>query len=107
MTIKKVLQILKNMVLILLPHKYFGWLSVLKKNLRTRQMHSDSKKRRSFTSRGEAFAELVPCVDPKKKDKAEAVQKMKAFMLENPVRGVNIKELIEQRRSRNGRVPTS
>lgn len=53
----------------------------------------------TITSRGEALADLVPCADLKKKDKAAAVRKMKAFMLENPVHGVNIKELIEEGRA--------
>ncbi|NKE70227.1 type II toxin-antitoxin system Phd/YefM family antitoxin [Candidatus Manganitrophus noduliformans] len=56
-------------------------------------------KRFTITSRGEAVADLVPSAGAKTKDKAAAVRKMKAFMLENPVRGVNIKELIEEGRA--------
>lgn len=56
-------------------------------------------KRFTITSRGEAVADLVPSAGAKRKDKAAAVEKIKAFMLENPVRGVNIKELIEEGRA--------
>lgn len=55
---------------------------------------------RSFTitNRGEAIADLVPSAGAKTKDKLAAVNRIKAFMEENPVRGVNIKELIEEGR---------
>lgn len=53
----------------------------------------------TITNRGEAVADLVPSTGTKKKDKVAAVKKMKAFMLESPVRGVNIKELIEEGRA--------
>ncbi|MFQ5780716.1 MAG: type II toxin-antitoxin system Phd/YefM family antitoxin [Nitrospiria bacterium] len=56
-------------------------------------------KRFTITSRGEAVADLVPSAGAKTKDKVAAVKKIKAFMLENPVRGVNIKELIEEGRA--------
>ncbi|MFQ5598781.1 MAG: type II toxin-antitoxin system Phd/YefM family antitoxin [Nitrospiria bacterium] len=56
-------------------------------------------KRFTITSRGEAVADLVPSVCVKTKDKVAAVEKMKAFMLKNPVRGVNIKKLIEAGRA--------
>lgn len=56
-------------------------------------------KRFTITSRGEAVADLVPSAGAKRKGKAAAVEKIKAFMLENPVRGVNIKELIEEGRA--------
>lgn len=52
----------------------------------------------TITNRGEAVADLVPSAGVKRKDRAAAVKKMKAFMMENPVRGVNIKELIEEGR---------
>ena len=52
----------------------------------------------TITNRGEAIADLVPSAGIKRKDRADAVKKMKAFMMENPVRGVNIKELIEEGR---------
>lgn len=53
----------------------------------------------TITNRGEAIADLVPCVSVKTKDKIAAVEKLKAFMLEHPVRGVNIKELIKEGRA--------
>lgn len=53
----------------------------------------------TITNRGEAIADLVPSAGAKRKDKAAAVEKIKAFMLESPVRGVNIKELIEEGRA--------
>lgn len=56
-------------------------------------------KRFTITSRGEAVADLVPSAGAKRKDKVAAVEKIKAFMLENPVRRVNIKELIEEGRA--------
>jgi len=56
-------------------------------------------KRFTITSRGEAMADLVPSTDLKTKDKVAAVEKMKAFMMHNPVRGVNIKVLIEEGRA--------
>jgi len=52
----------------------------------------------TITNRGEAIADLVPSAGVKRKDRAAAVKKMKAFMMNNPVRGVNIKELIEEGR---------
>lgn len=55
-------------------------------------------KRFTITSRGEAVADLVPSAGVKKKDKAATLERMKAFMRENPVRGVNIKALIEEGR---------
>ena len=56
---------------------------------------------RSFTitNRGEAIADLVPSVGVKAKDKVTAAEKLKVFMLADPVRGVNIKELIEEGRA--------
>jgi len=52
----------------------------------------------TITNRGEAIADLVPSAGVKRKDRAAAVKKMKAFMMDNPVRGANIKELIEEGR---------
>lgn len=56
---------------------------------------------RSFTitNRGEAIADLVPSLGAKAKDKVAAVKKLKAFMLTDPVRGVNIKALTEDGRA--------
>lgn len=53
----------------------------------------------TITNRGEAIADLVPSAGVKAKDKIAAVTKIKAFMLDNPVRGVNIKKLIEDGRA--------
>ena len=53
----------------------------------------------TITNRGEAIADLVPSASVKTKDKVAAVKRIKAFMLENPVRGVNIKKLIEEGRA--------
>ena len=56
---------------------------------------------KSFTiiNRGEAIADLVPSLGVRMKDKVSAVEKLKAFMLADPVRGVNIKDLIEEGRA--------
>jgi antitoxin (DNA-binding transcriptional repressor) of toxin-antitoxin stability system len=47
----------------------------------------------TITHRGEAIADLVPSAGVRVKDKVAAAEKLKAFMLADPVRGVNIKEL--------------
>jgi prevent-host-death family protein len=57
-------------------------------------------KRFTITIRGKAVADLVPSESSKPKDKSAAVEKFKAFMRENPVRGaVNIRGFIEQGRA--------
>lgn len=53
----------------------------------------------TITNRGEAIADLVPSAGVKAKDKVAAAEKLKAFMLADPVRGVNIKALIEEGRA--------
>ena len=53
----------------------------------------------TITNRGEAVADLIPSEGAKVKDKVAAVEKLKAFMLAEPVRGVNIKKLIEEGRA--------
>ncbi len=53
----------------------------------------------TITSRGKAVADLVPSAKAKPKDRAAGVNRLKAFMLEKPVRGVNIKKLIEEGRA--------
>ena len=54
----------------------------------------------TITNRGEAMADLVPSESVAPKDKSAAVEKFKAFMRENPVRGVvNVKQLIDQGRA--------
>ncbi len=57
----------------------------------------------TITNRGEAIADLVPSLGAKAKDKVAAVEKLKAFMLTDPVRDIDIKELL-QRRPRRTRV---
>ncbi len=57
----------------------------------------------TITNRGEAIADLVPSLGAKAKDKVAAVEKLKAFMLADPVRDIDIKELL-QRRPRRTRV---
>jgi prevent-host-death family protein len=53
----------------------------------------------TITNRGEAIADLVPSAAMKVKDKRAAAAKLKAFMLADPVRGVNVRELIEEGRA--------
>jgi prevent-host-death family protein len=53
----------------------------------------------TITNRGKAVADLVPCRHARAKNKVAAAEKLKAFMLADPVRGANIKELIEEGRS--------
>ena len=53
----------------------------------------------TITNRGEAIADLVPSTGVKAKDKVAAAKKLKAFMLADPVRGVNIKALIDEGRA--------
>ena len=50
----------------------------------------------TITTRGKAIADLVPSVGARMRDKVAAVRKLKAFMLADPVRGVNIKKFIEE-----------
>lgn len=57
-------------------------------------------KRFTITNRGEAIADLVPSERAAPKDKFAAVEKFKAFMRKNPVRGVvDVKELVEEGRA--------
>ena len=53
----------------------------------------------TITNRGEAIADLVPSLGARAKDKVAAAERLKAFMLANPVHGVNIKALIEEGRA--------
>jgi prevent-host-death family protein len=53
----------------------------------------------TITNRGEAIADLVPSAGVRTKDKVSAAEKLKAFMLADPVSGVNIKALIEEGRA--------
>lgn len=54
-------------------------------------------KRYTITRRGEAIAELAP-VTTRRHGVAEAVEQIKQFMKAAPVRGVDIKALIEEGR---------
>lgn len=53
----------------------------------------------TITNRGEAIADLVPSRGAKAKDKVAAAERLKAFMRADPVRGVNIQELIKEGRA--------
>lgn len=53
----------------------------------------------TITNRGEAIADLVPSAGVRVKDTVAAAKKLKAFMLAAPLRGANIKALIEERRA--------
>lgn len=53
----------------------------------------------TITNRGEAIADLVPSAGVKAKDRVTAAEKLKAFMLADPVRGVDIQALIEEGRT--------
>jgi len=53
----------------------------------------------TITNRGIAIADLVPTTGARTEDKVAAVEKLKAFMRADPVRDVNIKELIEEERA--------
>lgn len=56
---------------------------------------------RSFTitNHGKAIADLVPSASARAKDSVAAVEKLKAFMRADPVRGVDIKALTEAGRA--------
>jgi len=53
----------------------------------------------TITNRGEAIADLVPSAGVRVKDKVAAADKLRAFMLADPVQGVGIKKLIEAGRA--------
>ena len=53
----------------------------------------------TITNRGEDIAELMSSLNSDKKNKDLAVEQIKALMLENPVRGINIKDLISESRA--------
>jgi prevent-host-death family protein len=48
----------------------------------------------TITNRGDAIADLVPTAKLPR-DKRQSIEKMKAFMQADPVRGVDIKTLID------------
>ena len=53
----------------------------------------------TITTRGKAIADLVPSAGARVRDTVAAAGKLKAFMLADPVRGLNIKKLIEEGRA--------
>lgn len=53
----------------------------------------------TITNRGKVVANLVPAETSKSQDAVDAVADMKAFMLSDPVRGVDIKALREEGRA--------
>jgi prevent-host-death family protein len=53
----------------------------------------------TITNRGKAVADLVPSLGVRAKDKVAAAEKLKAFMRANPVRGADIRALIEEGRA--------
>lgn len=53
----------------------------------------------TITNRGEAVADLIPSTRARSMDKVTAVNRIKAFMKADPVRGVNIKRLLEEGRA--------
>lgn len=52
----------------------------------------------TITNRGKAIAELVPCTTKGDQNKVAAADKLRQFMQTDPVRGVDIKGLIEEGR---------
>lgn len=58
-----------------------------------------SGKRFTITNRGEAIAELVPSGGDRKRNRAEAAKRLKEFMRADPIRGVDLKGLIEEGRA--------
>ena len=53
----------------------------------------------TITNRGEPIADLVPSARARAKDKVAAAEKLKVFMRTNPVRGANIRNLIDEGRA--------
>jgi len=53
----------------------------------------------TITHRGVAIADLMPSLGARVKDKALAAEKLKALMRSDPVRGVNVKALIDEGRA--------
>ncbi len=56
-------------------------------------------RRYTITHRGEAIADLVPAKGAGRHDAASAVDELLRFMSQDPVRGVDIRALIEEGRS--------
>ena len=55
--------------------------------------------RYTITLRGEAVAELIPSSAARRQGVAEAVAEMRRFIAEGPIKGADIKALIEEGRS--------
>lgn len=53
----------------------------------------------TITNRGEAIADLVPSAAARTKDKLAAAERLKAFMRADPIKGVDIKALIDEGRA--------
>lgn len=58
-----------------------------------------SGRRYTITHRGEAIADLVPAKGAGRHDTASAVEELLRFMSQDPVRGVDIRALLEEGRS--------
>ena len=58
-----------------------------------------SGRRFTITNRGKAIADLVPVTGLRGNGGAEAAGKLKAFMRANPVRGIDLRKLIEDGRA--------
>lgn len=52
----------------------------------------------TITNRGESVADLVPSKSRGREDRIAAIDEFKKFVRENPIKGVNIRELIEEGR---------
>jgi prevent-host-death family protein len=53
----------------------------------------------TITNRGEAIADLVPITGARRKGGVEAVRRLREFMRAEPIRGVDIKGLIDEGRA--------
>ncbi len=53
----------------------------------------------TITNRGEAIADLVPNTGARKKDTVAAAKRLREFMLASPIRGIELKRLIEEGRA--------
>lgn len=58
-----------------------------------------SGRRFTITNRGEAIADLVPVTGVRGSGGAEAAKRLKAFMRADPVKGIDIRKLIDDGRA--------
>ena len=58
-----------------------------------------SGRRFTITNRGQAIADLVPVTGARGKGGAEAAKRLKAFMRADPVKGFDIRKLIDDGRA--------